>query len=47
MNMRCGWNWLLIVPIVGFGISSVEVSDSMVRAVGVCCIILVRIVNIC
>lgn len=47
VKVRCGWNWLLIVSILEFCISSVELSDARVRATGVWCIILVHILNIC
>lgn len=35
MKVRHGWNWLLIVPILEFCISSVELSDARVRTTGV------------
>ena len=35
MKVRCGWNWLLIVSILEFCISSIELSDDTVRAIGV------------
>ena len=47
VKIRCGWNWLLIVSILEFCISSVELSDARVRATGVWYIILVHMLNIC